>query len=293
VEPLVNFALEYQRLGWFVLPVHPSEKKPLVKWAYRKDQRPTPAEITEWFEERPDARVGIAAGTPSGVDAVDLDGPQAKERFGALYGIPETLTQSTGRIEGGVHLFFKHNGSGLRCHTGTDENKGIDLKTDGGIVVLAPSVHESGKHYEWSNVNPIEDGLDDLLEMPTDIIEHFRNQNGGNRERKPITLELVERGARNDTLTRLVGKWISQGLDRETVYLVANGWNSKLPEPLEDKEVQTIIESIFRTHERNHPDVQEVSRETPRIYHCTDIGNGERFADQHREGQEDRPEHLF
>ena len=86
--------------------------------------------------------------------------------------IPETLTQSTGRIEGGVHLFFKDNGSGLQCHTGRDENKGIDLKTNGGIVVLSPSVHESGKHYEWSNVNPIEDGLDDHLEMPADIIEN-------------------------------------------------------------------------------------------------------------------------
>ena len=130
--------------------------------------------------------------------------------------IPETLTQSTGRIEGGVHLFFKDNGSGLQCHTGRDENKGIDLKTNGGIVVLSPSVHESGKHYEWSNVNPIEDGLDDLLEMPADIIEHFKNQNGGNSERKPITLEPVENGARNDTLPKApvasvggIGVWVT------------------------------------------------------------------------------------
>jgi hypothetical protein len=206
VEPLVNFALEYQRLGWFVLPVHPSEKKPLVKWAYRKDQRPTPEEITGWFEEWSDARIGVATGKFSGFDVVDLDGPRARERFEALYGMPETIKQSTGRVEGGLHLFFKHNGNGLRCHTGKVENQGIDLRTDGGIVVLAPSPHKSGNHYQWSNINPIEDGFDDLLEMPSEIIEHFKGQNGGRRERTPIALDPVERGARNDTLTRLVGK---------------------------------------------------------------------------------------
>jgi putative DNA primase/helicase len=279
----LDCALRYEQLGWFVLPIKPIGKKPYIKWAYRKDKRPSPGEIKDWPNKFKDVRIGIATGAPSGVDVVDLDGPRAKERFDALYGIPETLTQSTGRIEGGVHLFFKHNGSGLQCHAGRDENKGIDLKTDGGIVVLAPSVHESGKQYEWSNVNPIEDGLCDLLEMPADIIEHFKNQNGGRRERKPITLELVERGARNDTLTRLVGKWIGQGLDSETVLLAAEGWNRNLAEPLEDKEVQTTVESVFRTDGRNHPDKKGVSRETPQIYHCTDIGNGERFADHHRE----------
>lgn len=43
-------------------------------------------------------------------------------------------------------------------------------------------------------------------------------------------------------------------MDTETVYFTATGWNSRLPEPLADKEVKTTVESVFRTHERNHPD---------------------------------------
>jgi hypothetical protein len=169
--------------------------------------------------------------------------------------------QSTGRAEGGSHLFFKCNGNGLRNVTGKGEYKGIDLKTDGGIVVLAPSPHKSGKHYQWSNINPIEDGLDDLLEMPADVIAHFKKQSGGDRKCKLTTIEPVERGARNDTLTRLVGKWISNGMDRETVLLAGDGWNRKLPEPLDDKEVATTVDSVFRTHKRNHPEVVNVQAE--------------------------------
>jgi putative DNA primase/helicase len=284
MDTLVNFALQYERLGWFVLPIRAIEKQPIVKWAHRKNQRPTPMEIKDWFGRFKDARIGIATGAPSGVDVVDLDGPQAKERFEALYGIPETIKQSTGRTEGGVHLFFKHNGNGLRCHAGKKENKGIDLRTDGGIVVLAPSPYGSGKHYRWININPAEDGLNDLLEMPPDVIKHFKNEDGGNPERKPITLKPVENGARNDTLTRIVGKWISQGVNRETVLLAANGWNSNLDEPLSNKEVMTTVESVFRTHERNHPEEKPCPpREIQRSYHCTDLGNAERFADHHRE----------
>jgi putative DNA primase/helicase len=284
-KSLVEHALKYEKQGWFVLPVNPVKKQPLIKWAHRKNKRPAAEEIQGWYKKWPNARIGVATGSCSGVDAVDLDGPQACERFHALYGTPETIAQTTGRDGGGVHLFFKHNGHGLINVSGKNENKGIDLRTDGGFVVVAPSSHKSGKHYQWSNINPAEDGLDDLLEMPADVIKHFKRHTGVNPRREPITLEPVENGARNDTLTRIVGKWISQGLDRETVLLAANGWNSNLDEPLSDKEVLTTVESVFRTHERNHPDEKlSASLEILKTYHCTDLGNAERFADHHREG---------
>ena len=114
MDTLVNFALEYEKLGWFVLPILPNKKQPCVKWAYRKNRRPTAEEIKTWFQKFPDTRIGIATGALSGVDVVDIDGPGAQERFNALYGIPETITQTTGRLEGGIHLFFKHNGHGLK-----------------------------------------------------------------------------------------------------------------------------------------------------------------------------------
>jgi hypothetical protein len=298
---LLDSALEYQKIGWFVLPIDPVKKQPLIKWADRKHERPEPEEIRSWFEIWPDARVGVVTGSSSGIDVVDLDGPEAYVRFEALYGMPETIMQSTGRKEGGLHLFFKHKSNDLRCSAGKDENRGIDLRTDGGIVVVAPSQHPSGECYQWLNVNPAEDGLDDLLEMPPEVVEHFQKQNGNYKDRKPITLDPVERGARNDTLTRLVGKWISKGLDHETVYLAAAGWNHKLNEPLDDKEVKTIVESIFRTHARNYPEEQIKNSKAEEITkkelfgfpHQTLAGAGGYFANVYDDSIESCPQFLF
>jgi hypothetical protein len=137
---------------------------------------------------------------------------------------------------------------------GRGDNKGIDFKTNGGIVVVAPSIHKSGRKYCFLKIDPLLHGLDDLLDLPDEVITHFKGKGVTIAVQKALTLEPVERGERNDTLARLVGKWIGQGLDFQTVCLTAKGWNRELQEPLDEKEVRTTVESIFRTHERNHPD---------------------------------------
>ena len=58
---ILKHALKYEKLGWFVLPVHSVEKRPLIKWAHRKDRRPTPEEINGWYTKWENARVGIAS----------------------------------------------------------------------------------------------------------------------------------------------------------------------------------------------------------------------------------------
>jgi len=50
-----------------------------------------------------------------------------------------------------------------------------------------------------------------------------------------------------------VGKWINEKVSRENIMLMALGWNAKLPKPLDEKEVRNTVNSILRTHERNHP----------------------------------------
>ncbi len=256
-EALVRYALKYEKFGCFVLPINPQTKQPYVKWAYRKKEQPTPDELDQWWGIWKNANIGIATGALSGIDVVDLDGPEAKERFEAMVGsMPETIMQITGRNDGGLHLWFKHNGCGLRNIVGKGDNKGIDFKTTGGFVVAAPSVHKSGKIYQFANIDPLEHGLDDLLEMPPEIIEHFKTQNGNFKNRKSVSLDPVGQGSRNDTLTRLVGKWISQGSDYQTVLLTAMGWYYSLPDKTDFKaeEVERTVESVFRTHERNYPD---------------------------------------
>ena len=57
-EVIVDYALKYQELGFFVLPLVPKTKQPYVKWAYRKNKRPTADEIKSWWAQHPNANVG-------------------------------------------------------------------------------------------------------------------------------------------------------------------------------------------------------------------------------------------
>ena len=160
-------ALAYARRGWPVFPLqhpdphrgcscidalscrspgkHPRTRKGL------KDASTDEAQIRRWWELYPLANVGLAMGRKSGLVAIDVD-PRAGgdsslcellERYGEL---PQTLEAVTGG--GGSHIFFAHPGVAFK-NSSSALGEGLDVKTDGGYVVAAPSLHASGKRYSW------------------------------------------------------------------------------------------------------------------------------------------------
>ena len=252
-------------------------------------------EIEGWWQRWSTARIGIATGFLSGIDVVDLDGPEAFEKCIALCGeLPNTLSQLTGRPEGGRHLFFKHNGLKLKNHAG----EGIDLRTDGGIVVIAPSSHPSGNCYRWDKINPIDDGLDDLAQMPASLVEYFSkfSKLTGRPLTKniPLNLEPALPGERHQKLTRLVGRWINQGLDENIILLTARGWYENLPDkknfPVDEFE-QQVFDMLSRyregTKEQSNRNIQNadagiLSDEILDALGCGEDGDSELFIKQHR-----------
>ncbi|HEX8560337.1 MAG TPA: bifunctional DNA primase/polymerase [Pyrinomonadaceae bacterium] len=124
---------------------HPRTRKGL------KDATTDEAQVRRWWEQYPLANVGLAMGRKSGLVALDVD-PRAGgdaslceliERYGEL---PATLEAVTGG--GGSHVFFAHPGVTFK-NSSSVLGEGLDVKTDGGYVVAAPSLHASGKRYEW------------------------------------------------------------------------------------------------------------------------------------------------
>jgi hypothetical protein len=160
-------ALAYARRGWPVFPLHHPDphrgcscidalkcrspgKHPRTRKGL-KDATTDPAQIRRWWELYPLANVGLAMGRKSGLVAVDVD-PRAGgdsslcellERYGEL---PNTLEAITGG--GGSHIFFAHPGVSFK-NSSSSLGEGLDVKTDGGYVVAAPSLHASGKRYQW------------------------------------------------------------------------------------------------------------------------------------------------
>jgi hypothetical protein len=165
VNLTLRHALACAKLGWHVFPCLPGDKRPngfLVKRGV-KDASKDPVKLTRWFDRFPEQNIGLACG-PSGLVVIDVDtragGLLEFEdllRQGAFPRTPKALTGG-----GGFHFFFRatsiplKNGP-LRGH------RGIDVKTDGGYVVIAPSLHASGRRYEWDpNARPSATPVADL-----------------------------------------------------------------------------------------------------------------------------------
>ena len=65
------------------------------------------------------------------------------DKHGAIPMTPMAITGGGGR-----HLWFKKP-SQVAIGNWTNNKTGIDTRTDGGYVIVPPSVHESGGEYEW------------------------------------------------------------------------------------------------------------------------------------------------
>ncbi len=102
----------------------------------------------------------------------------------------------------------------------------------------------------------VEVDLNPIPELAEFFVKHsllFQNKAELPKDIKPpLTLEPVLPGKRDDTLTRLVGRWIAQGMDFDTVYLTALGWRETLPdaEDFTKKDVKKIFDSITKKEQK-------------------------------------------
>lgn len=128
-------------------------KKPrITEW--QKRATTNEASLREWWRKWPDANICIVTGAASGFIVLDIDpkhGGDASltellEEYGEL---PPTLRAATGG--GGQHLLFEHPGVAIR-NSISFLGEGLDIRGDGGYIVAPPSLHESGRIYEWLNV---------------------------------------------------------------------------------------------------------------------------------------------
>jgi hypothetical protein len=170
----LDYALDYASRGWAVFPVHTPTpngcscgrncpikhrgKHPRTAHGHN-DATTDPVTIRKWWSQWPDANIGIATGAVSNLTVWDFDTykPDATlpEQLGDW---PETLEVATGG--GGRQFYFQHAQTAAK---GVNAFEAVDIKSDGGYVVAPPSLHQSGRRYEWTNEA-------DVAEMPAWLI---------------------------------------------------------------------------------------------------------------------------
>lgn len=161
----LSAALEYAAHGWPVGPLHGLQsghcschrgpecaapgKHPRTQHG-SKDFTTDAEQIRTWWTWWPNSNVGIATGQRSGIMVLDVDGERGLEslrdyedRYGPL---PETPRSRTG--SGGLHLLFAWPGIHLG-NTASILGPGLDIRCCGGLIVAPPSIHASGRPYQW------------------------------------------------------------------------------------------------------------------------------------------------
>ena len=79
MNPILEAALFYERMGLSVIQLKPNSKEPLRAWQEFQRRRATAPEIQKWFQDFPNANLGIVTGAVSGIAVVDLDGTIGQE----------------------------------------------------------------------------------------------------------------------------------------------------------------------------------------------------------------------
>ena len=157
MSTLLDIALRYAQKGWNVLPVSKQAKKPLHK-EWTKKASCAPEDVKRFFTGH-DGNIGILCGEKSNLIVIDVDLPDGPDSLLALEkelgSLPETLSQTTG--SGGKQLFFRYPKGCLIPNSVKNLGYGIDVRSNGGQVVVPPSIHPNGHSYHWNNDNPLVD----------------------------------------------------------------------------------------------------------------------------------------
>jgi hypothetical protein len=247
-------ALAYLARGWAVIPVEPGGKRPLIAWEEFQHRFPEPVKVESWFNRWPKANLGIVTGKTSGLVVLDIDprhdGDESLLLLEREHGpLPHSIEALTGG--GGRHVYFRHPGKEMRNRVGLAP--GIDLRGDGGMIVVPPSLHPSGKHYFWEvSHHPDETSLAPMPQWLESLIRGVEGSPG-----HPFTFwrQLVRAGVpegeRNSSIASLTGHMLWHGIDPEVTLELLLCWNRvRCHPPLSDEEVARTVESIRRTHFR-------------------------------------------
>lgn len=108
--------------------------------------------FADWHAKHPDTNIGLKTGVDHGIVVLDVDvkdGQKGAESLQALLtthgDLPATLTAQTG--SGGWHLLFRS--SRPLPNSASTIAPGLDIRGEGGQIVVYPSWHACGSQYRW------------------------------------------------------------------------------------------------------------------------------------------------
>lgn len=244
---VLEAALRYAKRGWPVLPLHAvvngqctcgkadcsSPGKHPTNENGVSGATTDEAQIRQWFDGSRPRNLGVACGERSGLFVLDFDAPEGEQWFEAITG--DTLSsfatlkartglkQSPGFSFRGGHLFFKWTPQLAQLKNAAKDIPGVDWRTTGGYIVVAPSLHASGVDYEWAG-----DGEEaEVASIPPSLLGAI--------------LEAVK-DRREPTLSAASNWSIGEGRRNGTLYRIGCGMRGR------GEELEAILDELIRVN---------------------------------------------
>ena len=218
MDTLASASFRYALRRVAIFPLAPGSKCPIKDSHGLRDATDDPDVTRVRWQRNPQANIGAATGSRSEVWVLDVDMPDGPESLAALEAehesLPATIEASTPR--GGRHLYWRWptNGPEIRNSAGRI-GVGLDVRGEGGSIVLPPSVLATGQCYRWvkNGAGTFADAPEWLVKLvvppplppraepkPTpDNIENYVASAAASELRE---LSTAQEGTRNDTLNR-------------------------------------------------------------------------------------------
>lgn len=248
---LLEAALRYAELGYPVFPCAPGGKKPLTEHGFH-DATTDSEQIEAWWREHPCANIGMPT---AGMVIVDIDDPATSWVTGQDNRELSLLTGPLANTpRGGRHCFFRQPaGKTWRCSEGKLADR-VDVRAEGGYVVVAPSVNGAGRGYEWVEMHALDGSPASLPEPPAWLIaelDAIQSPEKSAAAPKSSGEKIIPEGRRNSTLASVAGSLRRLGLSVSEIaatLLQANTERCRPPLPVRE------VEQIARSMGRYEPD---------------------------------------
>jgi hypothetical protein len=253
LDELSDLGKAAQRLAAHGLPVFPCrarDKKPATRNGL-KDATTDLRRIEAAWRRWPDLNIGVPTGAVSGVVVLDVDGDDGQDSLHYLEDEHEVLpdTKSITTPSGGQHFWFKHPDKEIRNTAGYPE-RNLDIRGDGGYVLVPPSIGPNGVGYFVDDESP-------MTHMPAWLVKMLRDYQAkadqalkGSIDWPAFLADAPSQGERDTRMTKYVGHLFRVGMDTREAYATAALLNALSKPPMADKQLAKIVQSIARRDRR-------------------------------------------
>jgi len=245
MSKMSDAAVQYARLGYRVFPCRPGGKTPLTPRGFQ-DASSDLDKVQFWWTAAPNANIGLCTEGLVVIDCDDHSWPAEPDHATTL--ASAVAVAQTPR--GGRHYVFRRpEGVQWRC-SASRLAIGVDVRTDGGYIVVAPSVTDRGG-YLWLPGHTLSVSREQLTLPPPWLHEALEAVAA-----RTVAVEAVDQaeadnripsGSRNVALARLGGAMRRVGMTEAEIAVAIGKINQdRCQPPLGDEEVRRIAASVAR-----------------------------------------------